>query len=1143
MSEVFERELAVFSAVRRLPPVERAPYLDQTCAGEAALRQRVEELLRAGEDAEGFLQKPAPGAQRPEGASAASTPRLNEGPPGEKAGDRIGHYKLLQQIGEGGCGLVYMAEQEEPVRRRVALKVIKLGMDTKSVIARFEAERQALAMMDHANIAKVFEAGATETGRPYFVMELVKGIKITDYCDEHSLSTKERLELFIQVCHAVQHAHQKGIIHRDLKPSNILVASNDGVPVAKVIDFGIAKATQGRLTDHTLFTAFEQFIGTPAYMSPEQAELTMEDVDTRTDIYSLGVLFYELLIGRTPFDTQELLASGLDTMRRTIREREPQRPSTKLSTMLDEERTRTANRRRTDAPRLIHLLRGDLDWIVMKCLEKDRARRYETASGVANDVQRHLNCEPVVARPPSRLYEFQKTVRRHKLGFAAAAAVITVLSAGVVMSTWEAMRAARAQRAMTEKIFDSYLAQARARRHDEREGRRFESLEAVAKAAAIHSSLELRNEAIACLALTDVRFADARESPDLEGEYWGAGLKLRAFRQFDGTVRVHRVSDDREVAVLPAVGAEAPGPYGFSADGRYLLIGSLSGPSTVWDLNQQQPAQPSITGIAGSLCADFSKDGKKLVFIGQDGQLRQFGLDPIRSLSSLALDRRYRSLRLRPQGDWIAVCERDKANIEVLDLRDGAVLKTFSHPSPVSGYVWNGDGTLLAVGCVNGNISIWNVMTEKEKQVQGHQDNVWGLGFSHSGQFLASSGWDGYFRLQDLASGHTLLTAAGMSHQVLFSEDDRKIGYVRRGHKTGSMEVVASSIFRRLSCRASVLRGPLTADVSPDGRLVAAAFSDGVRIWTDRQTREPFLLPAGSCFSAIFTPDGTNLITCGQGGLAFWPIHHTSGTTTDELHIGPRQMIRDGLEFNYAALSSDGRWVAAANFPAGAVSIYEVHAPANRFRLTNHPNIQSVSISPDGRWVAAGNWKRSGVKVWEFESRRVVCELPTPSSAWVTFSPDNHWLAVGGESYDLWETRTWKRKFTIGRTRPEGSVALAFSPDARTLAIGIEPGVVRLIAPDTGELLADLEGPDGSVIPHLRFSPDGSELFASEIDQQVQVWDLRKLRAELSKLNLDWSAPPFPPEPTGPKPALKPLRISLVETVSPQQSAFSGGAP
>ncbi len=416
--------LAIFTeAVSRQATDDRKDYLDDACEGDPQARQRVETLLRAHFDAGKFL----------EGQPPEETLIVNQ-PPTERPGTQIGSYKLLQKIGEGGFGVVYMADQTEPVRRKVALKVIKPGMDSKGVVARFEAERQALALMTHPNIAQVFDGGTTDSGRPYFVMELVRGVPLTDYCDENKLPVKVRLELFATVCRAIQHAHQKGVIHRDIKPSNVMVTLHDGEPVPKVIDFGISKAISQRLTEKTLFTAYGQMIGTPAYMSPEQAEMSGIDTDTRSDIYSLGVLLYELLTDTTPFDQETLQNAGFDELRRIIREVEPPRPSARVSTLNAGLLSTISDRRHIDPRKLSHSYRGELDWIVMKALEKDRNRRYESASAFVTDVERYLNNEPVQACPPSTGYRLRKFARRNKGGLAVGALVlffVVVLGSGV----------------------------------------------------------------------------------------------------------------------------------------------------------------------------------------------------------------------------------------------------------------------------------------------------------------------------------------------------------------------------------------------------------------------------------------------------------------------------------------------------------------------------------------------------------------------------------------------------------------------------------------------------------------------------------------------------------------------------------------
>jgi len=425
---------AVFDHAHELrSPAERRAYLDQACADAPEVREKVEGLLRAYDDAGSFLESSPPGLGTVEHRPA-------EGP-----GSRIGPYKLLEQLGEGGMGTVWMAEQREPIKRLIALKLIKPGMDSRAVLARFEAERQALALMDHPNIARVLDGGTTPEGRPYFIMELVKGLPLTEYCDDRRLSVRDRLDLFVQVCSAVQHAHQKGVIHRDLKPSNILVTEHDGKPVPKVIDFGLAKALHAlhALTERTLYTSFGTMVGTPQYMAPEQVGINALDVDTRTDIYALGVILYELLTGTTPLEKKRFYDAAWDEMRRLIREEEAPLPSVRLSS--SDALPSLAARRQVEPAKLSRLVRGDLDWIVLKSLEKDRNRRYETANGLAMDVQRHLADEPVLACPPSVTYRLHKFARKHRAGLVAVAAFAALLLLGVAVSTWQAIRATRAE--------------------------------------------------------------------------------------------------------------------------------------------------------------------------------------------------------------------------------------------------------------------------------------------------------------------------------------------------------------------------------------------------------------------------------------------------------------------------------------------------------------------------------------------------------------------------------------------------------------------------------------------------------------------------------------------------------------------------
>ncbi|MGI9430113.1 MAG: protein kinase domain-containing protein, partial [Bythopirellula sp.] len=598
------------AALRLDDPRARQEYLNEACGNDVESRRNVEQLLAARDRAatnplDQAVQRYRPAQTPPEGTADGESIDIASHP-------MIGPYKLLEQLGEGGMGTVFMAQQTVPIKRKVALKLINPGMDSQQVIARFEAERQALALMDHPNIAHVLDAGTTDQLRPFFVMELVKGVQITEYCANEKLSTENRLRLFVDVCRGIQHAHQKGVIHRDLKPSNLLVTRHDGRPVVKVIDFGVAKAINQELTERTLFTQYAQLIGTPLYMSPEQAELKGLDVDTRSDVYSLGVLMYELLTGTTPFDSETLRQAGFDEMRRIIREEEPPTPSSRLSTLASKQSGTTSEHYGTDPRRLTRAVRGELDWIVMKAMEKDRARRYDSASMLADDVDRYLEGKAVEACPASAVYRFRKLARRNRAALTTVALVTIAMALGTLTSLWQAR----------EKGKVLSIAEDRATRLEEQRDLARDS-ESLARQLVYASDIQLAAQAWKegdvhhYVELLD-RHKLATSSGDLRGFEW------KYLRQL-GTVKFHTI----------AVVAEGLCSVRYSADGKFLAAGRYDGKIQVWDgRSDRQLALLSghvdlVRGIA------FSPDSKRLASIGWGGVIRIWDLEGFREIQSI----------------------------------------------------------------------------------------------------------------------------------------------------------------------------------------------------------------------------------------------------------------------------------------------------------------------------------------------------------------------------------------------------------------------------------------------------------------------------------------------------------------------------
>ena len=964
------------------------------------------------------------------------------------AGATVGRYRLIEKIGEGGFASVYVAEQQEPVQRRVALKILKHGMDTQAVVARFEGERQALAMMDHPNIARVLDAGATEAGRPFFVMELVMGKKLSDYCKGQQLSVRQQLGLFIPVCRAVQHAHQKGIIHRDLKPSNILVTEDEGVAMPKVIDFGIAKAIEQPLTEGEGLTSVDAFLGTPTYMSPEQVQFGARDIDTRSDIYSLGVVLYELLTGELPFD---LVGTGVEAMCRIVREVDPPLPSLALGKNLERARLRSP---RLACREQIAAVRGDLDCIVMKCLEKDRTRRYETANGLAADLQRHLDREPVVARPPSARYRFYKTWQRHKLAFAASGAVIASLVLGIVMTTWQAIEANHA-----------------------RSSEKAERLRADAEKAEVRRLLYGANMSLAQQAWDENNIGRLQQLLK-ETEQW----PNRGFEWYYWQRQLHLPL--RTLAHSSVVTAAA-----FSPDSSRMVTTSEDGLAQVWETATGHKLA-TFSGYGAKIySAAFSPDGRAIANGGEAQTATLWEAATGRLLLTLkGHTGPVWSVVFSPDGRRMVTGSEDRT-AKVWDLPSGqAVLTLKGHQAGIWTVAFSPNGQWIVTGSRDQTARLWGAASGRELMTLGeNNDKIWGVAFSPDSQRIVTASGDGLAKVWQVSSGRELLTLKGHTAgvgSVAFSPDGQRIA-------TGSSDRTIKLWDAITGREVATFRGHtahlISLAFSPNGRLLVSASGDKTaKLWQPSEVHDPLTLTGHRewILGVAFSPDSQRIISASQDQTArVW--NATTGQQLLTLEV-------PGDEFWSATFSPDGlRVLTGTGGSANVAKLWEADSGRELLTLRGHKaRVRSVAFSPDGTRLLTASGDGTA-RLWDAASGRELLSISGSKTEvrCAVFSPDGSRIATGGDDaiVRVWSATTGQQVLSF---QDHAVIHLiAFAPDGQRLVTGTEDQTARLWDAGSGRELLALAGHSGEVMS-VAFSTDGHRVVTGSTDLSAKLWDV-----------------------------------------------------